>query len=148
MTFNILPVAMAATSILGCNKQFEYYPINEAQTTINEIGNEIVTLPEPVTYTGSIQPVSNKLYEQLGLDLTKNYKVVYCPQLLLSLAEQTATGKIKYDGRTFDIIENKNWWETNGYTRCVICEIKADREEETSEDDGDTQELQDTQSDI
>lgn len=127
MTFNILPVAMAATSILGCNKQFEYYPISENDAVINEIGNEVVTLPDPVIYIGSIQPVDNKLYEQLGLDLAKNYKIVFCPKLLLSLAEQTIPGKIKYDNAWFDIIENQNWWETNGYTKCVICEIKADR---------------------
>ena len=128
MTLNILPIAMQATSVLGCNKTFEY--CDYIGTTTNEIGNEILIPAEPVQYTGSIQPVSNKMYEQFGLDLQKNYKVVYCPQLLHSIAEKEVTGKIVYNGGTYDIIENKNWWETNGYTRCVICEIKKFRDDD------------------
>lgn len=140
MTFNILPVAMEATAILGCNKEFEYY--DYSGTTTNEIGNEVPVASLPITYTGSIQPVSNKMYEQLGLDLNKNYKVVYCPQLLHSIAEKEVTGRIIYDGKTFDIIENKNWWETNGYTRCVICEVKKFR------DNDDTNTIQEQESDL
>lgn len=127
MTLNLLPIAMRATAILGCNKTFKYFDYDG--TTTNEIGNEVLTYTEPITYTGSIQPVSNKMYEQLGLDLQKNYKVVYCPQLLHSIAEKEVTGKIEYNGGTYDIIENKNWWETNGYTKCIICEIKKFRDD-------------------
>lgn len=126
MTLNLLPIAMTATSILGCNKEFEY--IRTAEVKINEIGIEIPKSTDTETYMGSIQPVPNKLYSQLGLDLTKNYKVIYCPTLLKSLAESIVTGKIKYNNAYYDIIENKNWWETNGYTKCVICEIKADKD--------------------
>ena len=126
MIIELLPIAMHATAILGCNKTFLYYDYDG--TTTNEIGNEVLTYTAPVTYTGSIQPVSNKMYEQLGLELQKNYKVVFCPQLLHSIAEKEVTGKIEYDGGTYDIIENKNWWASNGYTKCVICEIKKFRD--------------------
>ncbi len=129
MTFNILPVAMAATAVLGCNKTFEYYDYEQSETIINEMGVEVPVEPQPIPYIGSIQPVSNKMYEQLGLDLNKNYKVVYCPQLLQSIAEKEIPGRIKYNGGTYDIIENKNWWETNGFTKCVICENKSLRAE-------------------
>lgn len=132
MTFNILPIAMNATAILGCNKTFQYYDYSNTTLTINDIGNEVPAEPTPVTYTGSIQPVSNKMYEQLGLDLNKNYKVVYCPQLLQSIAEVEVPGRIVYGGGTYDIIENKNWWETNGYTRCVICENKSLRSNDSN----------------
>ena len=120
---NLLPIAMQATSILGCNKEFEYYP--PTSTTINSIGVEIPSEVEPLVYTGSIQAVENKLYSQLNLDLTKNYKTVFCPELLETLAEETTPGQIKYNGKMYDIISNQNWWETNGYTQCIICEIKA-----------------------
>ena len=123
MTLNLLPIAMTATNILGCNKNFEYYEVREVE--INDIGIEVPKDAEPQNFKGSIQAASNKLYSQLNLDLTKNYKVVYCPELLKSLAETTIPGKIKYDNKYYDIIENQNWWETNGYTQCIICEVKA-----------------------
>lgn len=125
MTFNILPVAMAATAILGCNKTFVYTEYSDAETIINEIGVEVPKIDFQKTYEGSIQPVSNKMYEQMGLDLSKNYRVVYCPELMQSMAEKQNTGNIIYDGRTWDIIENQNWWDTNGFTKCIICENKS-----------------------
>ena len=125
MTLNILPAAMAATAILGCNKEFTYLEYTDSTATINDIGIEVPTAPVQTTYTGSVQAVSNKMYEQMGLDLTKNYKVIFCPQLLQSIAEKQIPGRILYDGRTWDIVENQNWWETNGFTKVLICENKS-----------------------
>lgn len=130
MTINVLPIAMSATAALGCNKQFEFYEY--LSNEINEIGNEVPVYAESVLYTGSIQPVSNKMYEQLGLDLDKHYKVVYCPQLVQSLAEKDIPDRVKYEGKIYDVIENKNWWETNGYTKFLMCEVKAERENGTN----------------
>lgn len=132
MTLNILPIAMEATAILGCNKEFTYIEYSETASTINDIGVEVPAPALQTTYTGSIQAVSNKMYEQLGLDLSKNYKVVFCPELIQSMAEKTIPGRILYDGRTWDIIENQNWAETNGFTKFIICENKSLR---NSEDD-------------
>lgn len=125
MTFNILPIAMQATAILGCNKSFTYIEYSDTDTTINEIGVEVPVITRRQTYEGSIQPVSNKMYEQMGLELNKNYRVVYCPALLQSIAEKTVAGRILYDNRTWDIIENQNWWDSNGFTKCIICENKS-----------------------
>ena len=109
MTLNLLPLAMQATGILGCNKSFTYIEYDETKTEINDIGNEVPAVKLEASYIGSVQAVSNKMYEQLGLDLSKNYKLIYCPELLQSMAEKTITGNILYDGRTWDIIENQNW---------------------------------------
>jgi len=128
MTLNLLPIAMAATSILGCNKQFTYIEYDDqTEVEIDDLGYEVPVTSFQATYTGSVQAVSNKLYEQLGLDLNKNYKLVYCPQLVKSLAEKDVTGQVLYDGKTWDIIENQNWYETNGFTKFIMVEIKRDR---------------------
>ena len=125
MILNVLPVAMQATAILGCNKKFIYIEYSETDTTINDIGVEVPVVTLQQEYEGSIQPVSNKMYEQMGLELNKNYRVVYCPALLQSIAEKTVTGQILYADRTWDIIENQNWWDSNGFTKCIICENKS-----------------------
>ena len=75
MTLNLLPIAMAATAILGCNKQFTFYKFSGSE--LDEYGRDIPAYADPIVYTGSIQAVPNKMYEQMGLDLDKNYKTVF-----------------------------------------------------------------------
>lgn len=131
MTFNVLTPAMAATSILGCNKTFTFYKYESA--VIDEMGRDVPSYADPVTYTGSIQPVQNKMYEQLGLDLNKNYKTVFCSQLIKSIAENVQPDRIIYDGKTYEVVENKNWYETNGYSKILMVEIKELRDDSNAE---------------
>lgn len=126
MTFNVLIPAMAATAILGCNKRFQY--LKYMRTEIDDMGRDVPEFEEPKTYTGSVQPVPNRLYEQFGLDLDKNYKTIFSPQLMKSLAEEIQPDRIVYQQRTFEIVENKNWYETNGYTKILMVELKELRQ--------------------
>lgn len=129
MTLNLLPIAMAATSILGCNKTFQYYRYKE--TIVDNMGRDVPQYADPKPVTGSVQAVSNKMYEQLGLDLNKNYKIIYSPELIQSIAEKIQPDRIIYDNRTFEVVENKNWYETNGYTKILIVELKELRQNES-----------------
>lgn len=126
MSFNVLNPAMAATSILGCNKTFTFY--KWLGSTVDEMGRDVPNYDEAITLTGSVQAVPNKMYEQLGLDFNKNYKTVFCSALIQSIAENIQPDRIIYDGRTYDVVENKNWYETNGYTKILIVEVKSERE--------------------
>lgn len=129
MTLNLLPIAMSATAILGCNKEFTYIEYSDsAETIIDSLGYEVPQEAIRANYIGSVQAVSNKMYEQLGLDLNKNYKLVYCPQFVKSLAEKDVAGSILYNGSTWDIVETQCWWETNGFTKFIMVEIKRDRD--------------------
>lgn len=129
MTLNLLPIAMQATAILGCNKTFLFYKwIN---IKVDFMGRDVPEFAPPKSMTGSIQPVSNKMYEQLGLDLNKNYKIVYSPELIQSIAEEIQPDRIVYNNRTFEMVENKNWYETNGYTKVLMVELKELRSNES-----------------
>lgn len=125
MTLNLLPIAMAATAILGCNKPFKFYKF--LTSSLDDYGRDIPEYSEPVTLTGSIQAVPNKMYEQLGLDLDKNYKTVFCPALMRSLAESLQPDIIEYNGGRYQIVENKNYYETNGWTKALMVELKNER---------------------
>ena len=132
MTLHLLPIAMQATAILGCNKTFTYIEYSDEETIINNLGFEIPVIDFQAEYTGSVQAISNKMYEQMGLDLNKNYKLVYCPHLIKSLAEKDHTGKILYNGSEWYIVENQNWWESNGFTKFIMVEIKRERANDSS----------------
>lgn len=125
MTLNLLPIAMNATSILGCNQQFEFYQFQGS--TLDDLGRDIPQYSDPINLKGSIQAVPNKMYEQLGLDLEKNYITVFCPQLIQSLAQNSQPDKIIWNNRTFEAIETKDWTNLNGYTKALFAEIKDER---------------------
>ncbi len=141
MTLNLLPIAMRATAILGCNKNFLFY--KWIKNTVDAMGRDVPEYAPPVPATGSIQAVSNKMYEQLGLDLDKHYKIVFSPVLIQSIAEKIQPDRILYNGRTYEVAENKNWYETNGYTKVLMAELKELRVNE-----GNPNTLQDQKSDI
>lgn len=125
MALNLLDIAMGATNILGCNKPFIFLKWKE---NIIKMGKDVPVFEEPITLTGSIQAVSNKMYEQLGLDLDKNYKTVFCSALMQSIAEEIQPDRIIYENRTYELVENKNWYETNGWTKALMVELKELRE--------------------
>lgn len=129
MVLNLLPIAMNATAILGCNKSFLYY-----EYLGNELkgGRDIPRFAEPIPMKGSVQAVSNKTYEQLGLDLNKNYKTVFSTALIASMAEEIQPDRIVYENRTYEVVENKNWYETNGYTKILVVELKEFRDNDTN----------------
>lgn len=129
MGFNLLPPAMNATAILGCNKKFTF--LKYLGTTIDDMGRDVPNFDEAKTFTGSIQPVDNKMYEQLGLDLNLHYKVVYCHLLMQSIAEQLQPDRIMYDGLTYELVQNEDWYETNGWTKALIVELKSLRDDES-----------------
>lgn len=141
MTLNLLPIAMRATAILGCNKNFLFY--KWIGNTVDSMGRDVPEFAPPIPATGSIQAVSNKMYEQLGLDLNKNYKIVFSPVLIQSIAEKIQPDRILYNGRTYEVVENKDWYETNGYTKVLMVELK-----ELCADESNPNTLQDQKSDI
>lgn len=122
MVLNLLPIAMRATNILGCNKNILYFQYNG--TTTDAMGRDIPDYLDPITLGASVQAVSNKTYQELGLDLNKNYKTIWAEHPLFSIAERKQPDKIVYDNLIFQIVENRKWSETNGYTRALIVQIK------------------------
>ena len=117
---------MAATDILGCNQPFQFLKYKGA--TIDPMGRDVPEFEDAVALTGSLQPVSNKMYEQLGLDLNKNYIVIYCPALMQSVAQKPQPDRIVFQNRTYELVEDKDWYVSNGWTRAIAVELKELRE--------------------
>lgn len=132
MTFNLLPVALNATAILGCNKQFQF--LRFIKSDIDDMGRDIPQFEKPVLLTGSVQPLSNRMYVQLGLDFNRNYKTVFCPALIQSITEKLQPDRIVYDNRTYEVVEDKNLYQTNGWTKVLVVEIKELREDYAEND--------------
>ena len=74
------------------------------------------------------------MYVQLGLDFNRNYKTVFCPALIQSITEKLQPDRIVYDNRTYEVVEDKNLYQTNGWTKVLVVELKELREDDAEND--------------
>lgn len=124
MVLNLLPIAMQATNILGCNQPILYYQYD--RTVTDSMGRDIPQYLDPIPLQASVQAVDNKTYQELGLDLNKHYKSIWAEHPMFSIAERKQPDKIIYNNMTFILVSNTNWSETNGYTQALMVQVDKD----------------------
>ena len=95
--------------------------------TIDTMGRKIPTYAEGKTITGSVQSPENSLYQQMGLSLEKNYKIFYGSENIKGNALQPQPDKFEYDGATYEVVKNANWFNYDGWCGVLAVEIKKDR---------------------
>lgn len=93
--------------------------------TLNEVGQDVVTYAAPVTVLGSYQPVQRAMYEQLGLDFTKNYYNFYVPSDFLDVSRDVSGDQITYNGRRFQCQSNTEWFSIDGWQAVLTVDIGA-----------------------
>lgn len=96
----------------------------------NAMGVMIPTYAEAVTITpndGIVQSPENSLYQQLGLDLDKNYKIFYGAISIKGNEAQPQPDRFIYDNKVFETVRNTNWFNYDGWSGVLAVEIKRDR---------------------
>lgn len=77
--------------------------------------------PEPVR--ASVQSVDRRTYKELGLDMSRNYMMVYASDYIPSTKRDAAPDLVIYDGRTFEVVGDTAWTTQDGWTSGYIVEI-------------------------
>lgn len=95
--------------------------------TIDAMGRKIPSYAEGKTIIGSVQSPENSLYQQMGLSLEKNYKIFYGSDDIKGNALQPQPDKFEYNGATFEVVKNANWFIYDGWCGVLAVEIKKDR---------------------
>ena len=103
--------------------QYEQYIDEE----INSQGVKVPTYARPITLTGSVQSPENSLYEQMGLSLDKNYKIFYGPANIKGNEAQPQPDRFVYNGKTYEVVKNSNWFNYDGWCGVLAVEIKRMR---------------------
>lgn len=103
--------------------QYEQYIDEE----INSQGVKVPTYARPITLTGSVQSPENSLYEQMGLSLDKNYKIFYGPANIKGNEAQPQPDRFIYNGKTYEVVKNSNWFNYDGWCGVLAVEIKRMR---------------------
>ena len=94
--------------------------------TANSSGIMAPTYAMPVLVHGSVQSPENSLYQQMGLDLDKNYKIFYGSLDINGNETQTQPDRFIYKGKVFETVKNTNWFNYDGWCGVLAVERKND----------------------
>lgn len=92
--------------------------------TANSLGIMAPTYALPVLVHGSVQSPENSLYQQMGLDLDKNYKIFYGSLDINGNETQTQPDRFIYKGKVFETVKNTNWFNYDGWCGVLAVERK------------------------
>lgn len=91
----------------------------------NSVGNTISVFADPVSITGSMQAVNKKLYQELGLNLAKNYSTLYTSANVRPTARDREGDIVEYGGMKWQCESDMNWAIADGWRKLLCVEIPA-----------------------
>lgn len=111
--------ALAATVI--AQQLVQYYQDNGRTT--NTLGLDVTAYLPAVDLRGSVQAVPRSKYEQLGLDMQKNYITFYTMKNVLDLERDVSGDQIVYAGVRYECISANDWFAMDGWVGVLCAEI-------------------------
>lgn len=103
------------------NKALRLIPSQSVQwyqfvsSTTGGNGLDVSTFAVPVTVTGSFQPVPRNMYEQLGLELNKDYCNFFTSAAFGDLTRDIAGDEFVFAGDRYKVMSNTEWQPVNGW---------------------------------
>ena len=90
---------------------------------INGAGDYESTFAAPVDIQGSFQAVNKKLYQELGLNLAKNYGMLYTSANVQPTTRDREGDRITFAGKTWQCESDQNWQAMDGFTKMLCVEV-------------------------
>lgn len=113
---NLLATAL---SVIGA-PTVTYY--RYAGRSRNEVG-QYVTEVSQETRQGSVQAVSRNLYEQLGLDLQKNYVWFYAIGSTQDIGRDVSGDQFDFNGSRYEILSLTDWTPIDGWNGALAVQV-------------------------
>lgn len=105
-------------------QSFTYYAYMDRVK--NAAGLLVPAYSSPVELTGSVQPVPRILYEQLGLDLQRNYLTFFVEKDILDIRRDVSGDKFVFNGLTFQCESITNWFPMDGWVPVLAVQVVGD----------------------
>lgn len=115
---NILNMALSRIA----RQEFKYFAFRERRQ--NQIGQDIAVYREPVSATGSVQPMRRELFEKYGLDFQCNYITVFTSRDVIDIGRDVSGDEIEYAGKVFKCLSETDWFSADGWVSVLCVEIK------------------------
>ena len=91
--------------------------------TVNEIGYEVATYAEPIEIKGSLQALPRSEYEQLGLDLAREYVTFYASLDMQNSGRDRENDYLVWQGYRWDIVNVTAWHGIDGWSSVLAVKI-------------------------
>lgn len=91
----------------------------------NSAGDFVSTFAASVDIQGSMQPVQKRLYQELGLNLAKNYCILYTSATITPTGRDREGDLITFAGKTWQCESDQNWAAMDGFTKMLCVEVPA-----------------------
>lgn len=88
----------------------------------NAAGDTVSTFAAPVDIQGSVQPINKRLYQELGLNLTKNYVMLYTSASVSPTTRDREGDLVSFNGKTWQCESDQNWAGVDGFTKMLCVE--------------------------
>lgn len=100
----------------------EYFKFNKRDLNANR---EFVNTYDPgvIVEEGSVQAVDRRLYQQLGLDMQKDYVFWITTQDALPIERSRAPDRIHWDGRRYEVESVTRWQAQDGWNRALCVDV-------------------------
>lgn len=92
---------------------------------VNGAGEYVSTFAAPVDITGSMQAVNKKLYQALGLHLSKNYSTLYTSASVNATERDREGDLILWNGKTWQCESDQDWGAVDGWRKFLCVEVPA-----------------------
>jgi len=91
----------------------------------NSAGDFVSVYAAPVDIQGSMQAVNKKLYQELGLNLAKNYSQLYTQANVQPTARDREGDRITFGGKVWLCESDMNWGVVDGWRKLLCVEVPA-----------------------
>lgn len=91
--------------------------------TLNSVGDYVSAFASPVNIQASVQPVEKKLYQELGLDLSRNYVYVWTSADIKPPKQGRAGDLLIFGGATYQAESDRFWRTVDGFTKLLAVEV-------------------------
>lgn len=89
----------------------------------NAAGDFVSTFAASVDIQGSMQPLNKKLYQELGLDLSKNYVMLYTSAAVTGSIRDHEGDLLTFGGKTWQCGSDQSWAAIDGFTKMLCVEV-------------------------
>lgn len=111
---------LMAASVISL-QDITYYRFKER--TQNAAFQFISVYDDPITIQASFQPIQRNLYQEYGLDLQKNYAMIYCANDILDVQRDISGDKMVYAGKTYQCQSNLYIYDLDGWVGVMVVQI-------------------------
>jgi len=114
---NLLSIAL---SVIGTQTVQHLMTTGRTQ---NAVGAWVTTYADPVPLQVSWQPVESKKYEQLGLDMAKDYHSIWMRSQAVAISRGESPDRFIYGGRLHEAVDPKDWFSQDGWVEVLVIDI-------------------------